>query len=135
VTITDVPVTAGASLTAVAYANAFAGAKATTLFAIDTAAGSLVRIGGDPATDGACPGDVSNPNCGAVTAIGSLGQPALGNISGFDIDGRSGAAGTALAALSPEGGTTSSLFVIDLGSGAASAPAGVAQLRSAEESA
>ncbi len=126
-TTTDAPLAAGASLTAVAYANAFAGAKATTLFALDTAAGSLVRIGGDPATGGACPGDMNNPNCGAVTAVGSLGQPALDSVAGFDIDGRSGAAGTAIAALSTEGSTTSSLFVVDLATGAASAPAGVAQ--------
>jgi hypothetical protein len=124
-TFTDSPIPAPASVGAVAYANAFAGAKSTTLFGIDASADVLVRIGGDPATGGACPTDPGNPNCGVITALGALGLN-VSAIAGFDIDGKSGSLGTALVALSPEGASSSSLFVVDLDTGATGAPAGVA---------
>ncbi|HTV22757.1 MAG TPA: DUF4394 domain-containing protein, partial [Polyangiaceae bacterium] len=124
-TFTDSAIAAPASIGAVAYANAFAGAKSTTLFGIDTQRDALVRVGGDAATGGACPGDPGNPNCGVTTAIGTLGFDASA-IAGFDIDPKSGALGAALVALNAEASTSSSLLVVDLETGATSAPAGVA---------
>jgi hypothetical protein len=119
-------------ITAVAYTNSFAGARGTTLFGLDTTADSLVRIGSDPsvaiapAPTPVCPTDVGNPNCGVVTEIGPLGIGDVSAINGFDIDGRTGATGSALAALSVGAATTSSLYSIDLNTGAASNPPGVA---------
>jgi len=122
---TDAALTPGVlGASAVAYSNSFAGAKSTTLFAL--AGGSLARIGGDPATGGACPADVTNPNCGIVTPVNALGLVGVAAVDGFDIDPRTGAAGSALAAISLATTTTSSLYDIDLATGVASAPAGVA---------
>lgn len=123
-TTTDVALNPGSpSVTAVAYTNSFAGAKSTTLYALDTALDALVRVGGDPATGAAC-SEATNPNCGVVTAIGALNAGGdVTPINGFDIDGRAGAA---LAALSLGHATTSTLFSVDLATGAASLPAGVA---------
>ncbi|HTU63067.1 MAG TPA: DUF4394 domain-containing protein, partial [Polyangiales bacterium] len=111
--------------TAAAYTNAFAGARSTTLFAIDSDADTLVRIGGDPATGGACAPDVdaNNPNCGVVSAIGALGLGDTTDLNGFDIDSRNG---TALAALSLAGASSSTLYSVNLQTGAAALPAGVA---------
>jgi len=124
-TFTDAPIAAGANIGAVAYSNAFAGAKSTTLFGVDASADALMRVGGDPATGGACPADAGNPNCGVITAIGALGVDASA-VAGFDIDPRTGVLGSALVALSAEGASSSSLLVVDLDTGATSAPAGVA---------
>jgi hypothetical protein len=124
-TFTDGPIAGAAAIGAVAYSNAFAGAKSTTLFGVDTSADVLVRVGGDPATGGACPTDLGNPNCGVTTSIGALGQDATA-VVGFDIDGKTGTLGSALLALSPAGATSSSLFVVDLETGAATSPAGLA---------
>lgn len=108
---------------AVAYTNAIAGATSTTLFAIDSARGSLTRIGADPATTGACPDDAGNPNCGVVTDVGSLGMAGMSDVGGFAIDG---SAGTAWLALTLAPATHSSLYVIDLQTGAVTLPPGVA---------
>lgn len=124
-TFTDGALPSPARLGAVAYANAFAGAKSTTLFGIDAQSDALVRVGGDPATGGACPADSGNPNCGLPAAVGALGLDAS-SIAGFDIDPKTGALGSALVALSAEGTSQSSLLVIDLDTGATSAPTGVA---------
>jgi hypothetical protein len=122
---TDATLTPGVlGASAVAYTNSFAGAKSTTLFAL--AGGSLARIGGDPATGGACPADVTNPNCGIVTPVSSLGLVGVAAVDGFDIDPRTGATGSALAAISLGAASTSSLYDVDLATGVASAPAGVA---------
>ncbi len=126
VTITDSSMSPESmSIGAVAYTNAYAGATATTLFALD-ASGSLTRIGGDPATAGACPDDASNPNCGNVTMVGSLGVANVTDVNGFDIDGDPATATSAFAALTIGDATSSSLYVIDLATGAATLPAGVA---------
>jgi hypothetical protein len=114
------------SVTAVGYSNSFPGAKSTTLFALDTGTDSLVRVGADPATGGACPGDAGNPNCGVVASIGALGIGDVTGVDGFDLDGRTGAAGNALAAVAVGAATASSLYAIDLSTGAAAPPAGVA---------
>jgi hypothetical protein len=125
-TITDAALSGAAhGVTAAAYTNAFAGAKSTTLFAIDSYADALVRIGGDPATGGACAPDVdaNNPNCGVVSAIGALGLGDTIDLNGFDIDSRNG---NAFAALSLTGASTSVLYSINLQTGAAALPPGVA---------
>lgn len=123
-TTTDVPLNpAPVAVSAAAYTNSFAGTKSTTLYALDTAADALVRIGGDPATGAACP-DGTNPNCGVVTAIGPLNLGAdVAAVNGFDIDATTG---VALAALSLGDAGTATLYSIDLASGAAALPAGVA---------
>jgi hypothetical protein len=124
---TDANVNPGAPrVSAVAYTNSFAGTRSTTLYGVDSKADMLVRIGGDPATGGACPADATNPNCGVVSGVGALGIGDVSGVDGFDIDARSGALGSALAALSAGSTTSSSLFVIDLTTGAATAPTGVA---------
>jgi hypothetical protein len=124
-TFTDSPVASPTRIGAVAYSNAFAGAKSTTLFGIDAAGDALVRVGGDPATGGACPDDSSNPNCGSISRVGALGLDASA-VAGFDIDPKTGVLGSALLALSAEGTSQSSLLVVDLDTGATSAPSGTA---------
>jgi hypothetical protein len=114
------------AVTGVAYTNAYAGATATTLYAIDAASGGLTRVGGAPSTTGACPADTGNPNCGNVTSIGSLAVANIASVDGFDIDGAPNASAAAILALSVGAATSSSLYVVDLTTGAASPPAGVA---------
>jgi hypothetical protein len=112
-------------VSAVAYTNSFAGATSTTLFAIDSTLDSLVRIGGDPATGAAC--DVAtNPNCGVVIAIGALTAGDTTGVDGFDIDARARTLGSALAAFTIGTATSSSLFVVNLETGVAAPPTGVA---------
>lgn len=110
---------------AVAYTNAYAGATTTALFAVDVSSAALTLIGGNPATGGACPDDASNPNCGNVTAVGPLGVADMADVDGFDIDGAPGAT-TGFLALRLGTATTSSLYVVDLATGAATPPPGVA---------
>jgi hypothetical protein len=124
-TITDAALSGAVKgLSAAAYTNAFAGAKSTTLYALDTRADALVRVGADPATGGACgpDADVGNPNCGVVSALGTLGIGDALDVNGFDIDAKSGAA---LAALSV-GMASTTLFSLDLTRGSATLPIGVA---------
>ncbi|HEX6244480.1 MAG TPA: DUF4394 domain-containing protein [Polyangiales bacterium] len=110
---------ATARVSALGYTSSFAGAKSTTLYALDSSSASLVRVGGDPASGGACPGDVANPNCGVVSTVGSLNLAgtAVGP-DGFDVDALSG---TAFAAMSLGGAASATLYMVDLGSGAATA--------------
>ena len=125
-TTTDAPLSpASMAVHALAYTNSFAGASSTALYAVDTASGALTLIGGNPATGGACPGDANNPNCGNVTALGPLGVDDLRDVSGFDISAEPGAA-VAFLALTIGDAATSSLYVVDLESGAAAPPPGVA---------
>jgi hypothetical protein len=98
----DVSISMG--VVAVAYDRNTAGATLTTVFAIDSAADRLVRIGG---VDGN-----PSPNLGAVTTIGLLGVSPVGD-AGFDID----VAGTAYAALTVGGQT--GLYTVALGTGTA----------------
>ncbi|AXQ30324.1 DUF4394 domain-containing protein [Solimonas sp. K1W22B-7] len=107
-------------LVAVAYANNFVGTTATTLYGISAVTASLVRIGADPATGGACPGDTGNPNCGVGTLVGALGvaaPPPLGTLGDMDIVG--GRNGYALAAVVPVAGGLSTLVRINLATGTA----------------
>jgi uncharacterized protein DUF4394 len=124
---TDAPLSpTSMAINAVAYSNAYAGATSTALYAVDHESGSLVVIGGNPATTGACPDDLGNPNCGNVTSLGSLGVDDISYVDGFDIDGDPNASGLALLALSIGPAMSSSLYIIDLETGAAEPPTGVA---------
>jgi hypothetical protein len=88
----------------------------TTLYGIDTGSARLVVQGG---VDGAGPGGA---NGGAITAIGPLGVPvAFGSDAGFDIT----PGGTAFAALTLGFTAGSSLYTIDLATGAATLVGGL----------
>jgi hypothetical protein len=117
---------ASMTVQAVAYTNAYAGAASTALYAVDVASAALTLIGANPATGGACPDDAANPNCGNVTAVGPLGVANMADVDGFDIDGTPSATPTGFLALRIGDAATSSLYVIDLATGAAAPPAGVA---------
>ena len=95
-------------VTAGAYVNSFAGTKETTLYDIDTAAGTLVRQ--------------APPNDGILNTIGSLGVKLDGPVA-FDIksDGKGGN-----AAWMMNGGA---LYSVDLTSGAAKMVAKIAGLK------
>ena len=96
-------------VTAAAYTNSFAGTTATMLFDIDTASVSLALQ--------------NPPNDGTLVNIGLLGVAVAGDV-GFDIAG--GANGLALAALRTTAGGPSSLYRIDLATGAAVLSGGAA---------
>jgi Domain of unknown function (DUF4394) len=108
------------SVGSAAYANNTPGASSTTLYGIDTARDTLVRI--DP------------PNAGTLRTVGALGVNA-GEPVGFDI---APTGNTAYATMPVEGQETRSLYRVDLGSGSATAvstravinvPAGAGALR------
>ncbi|MER3426982.1 MAG: PEP-CTERM sorting domain-containing protein [Pyrinomonas sp.] len=89
------------NVVAAAYTNNFAGATTTTLYVIDSSTDQLF---------------IQNPpNNGTLNLVGSLGIDAE-SIAGFDI---SGLTGIAYAALTPRGATFSSLYQINLATGAA----------------
>ncbi|MEG1327724.1 MAG: DUF4394 domain-containing protein, partial [Janthinobacterium sp.] len=96
-------------VTAAAYTNSFAGTAATMLFDIDTASASLALQ--------------NPPNDGTLANVGLLGVAVAGD-AGFDIAG--GANGLALAALRTAAGGPSSLYRIDLATGAAVPSGGAA---------
>jgi hypothetical protein len=104
---------------AAAYTQSFAGTGSTRLLLIDTATGTV---------------QLQNPpNDGVLTTIGRL-DPALvfGPTAGFDIAG--GDDGLSLAVLQPNGTTQSTLYRVNVRTGAATAlgavgPAGTAPLR------
>lgn len=125
-TTTDSPLSpASMAVPAVAYTNTFAGATSTALYAIDAASGSLALIGADPASGGACPDDAGNPNCGNLTEVGPLGLNDMTDVGGFDIDA-SPSSTTGWLTLSVGTSQQSRLYVVDLSTGAVSAPPGVA---------
>ena len=90
------------NIVAVAYSNNFAGATSTTLYAIDSASGTL--------------GIISNPNAGGpITTVGSLGLGTnLNEAIGFDISGLSGIGFASITV-----GGQSRLYSINLSTGAA----------------
>ncbi|MDN2714525.1 DUF4394 domain-containing protein [Janthinobacterium sp. SUN120] len=96
-------------VTAAAYTNSFAGTTATMLFDIDTASAALALQ--------------NPPNDGTLVNVGLLGVAAAGD-AGFDIAG--GANGLALAALRTSAAGPSSLYRIDLATGAAVLSGGAA---------
>ncbi|CAN5123376.1 hypothetical protein BH20ACI2_BH20ACI2_10630 [soil metagenome] len=91
----------------VAYINNIAGAAGPTLYGIDNATDRLVRIGSPGGTP-------VSPDSGQLFTIGPLGVD-VGNFGGFDIQPGTG---LAFAALRTPG--TSSLYSINLSTGAAS---------------
>ena len=101
-TATDGALNPAGNVVAVAYSNNFAGATTTTLYAIDSAAGTL--------------GIITVPNSGGpITTVGSLGLGTnLGSQIGFDISGLSG---IAFATITTTG--VSKLYTINLATGAA----------------
>ena len=112
-TFTDTPLTGVTEVSAAAYTENYPAARSTTLYTIDSAADTLVRQGvagggNTPATDG--------PNGGVGTTIGPLGVDTVASNTSFDI---SAGGGRAFAALTPPSSSTTSLYTIDLASGAA----------------
>ncbi|WP_288378922.1 DUF4394 domain-containing protein [uncultured Massilia sp.] len=93
---------AAPSVTAAAYTNSYAGTTATALYDIDTASASLALQ--------------NPPNDGTLVNVGALGVAAVGD-AGFDIAG--GANGLVLAALRTTAGGPSTLYRVDLATGAA----------------
>lgn len=84
----------------IAYTNSVFGASSTQQYGIDTGLGTLTTVAN---------------NAGTLETVGSLGfLPS--SLGGFDIEG---ATGTAYAAFADGNGLTSTLYTIDLGSGAA----------------
>lgn len=88
------------NLIGAAYTNNFAGATATTLFAIDSLTGSLVRS--------------TNPNAGIYISVGSLGLGFFGSDArvGFDVFTNSGINSAYLA-------LNDGFYSVDLNTGAA----------------
>ncbi len=91
-----------------AYTNNFNGATTTTLYSIDSNLDVLV-------TQGSVGGAPISPNTGQLLTVGALGVNTTDQV-GFDIVNPSG---LALASLTPMGMTTSSLYSINLQTGAA----------------
>ena len=102
-------------VSAAAYTNSFAIACRTTLLFIDTATDRLLTT--------------SDPNAGTVTEVGSLGVNAEAG-SGYDIVTAADGTNTAFAVLTVGGATT--LYTINLTSGAATATGAVTGLNSGE---
>ncbi len=104
----DTNASANPNVVGVAYTNNFNGAGATTLYGIDSNRDILVRqgsIGGAP----------DSPNNGRLTTIGALGVNTTDQI-GFDITEPND---VAYASLTPQGASSSSLYTINLNTGAA----------------
>ncbi len=118
-TITDGALnSAGATrtgVTAAAYTNSFASACRTTLLFIDTATDRLLTT--------------ADPNAGTVTEIGNLGVNADAG-SGYEIVTAADGTNSAIAVLTVGGATT--LYSINLATGAATATAAVTGLNSGE---
>lgn len=105
---TDTPLNPGTpGVVGAAYSNNFAGATVTTLFDINSGSGTLVTQGG--------PNGVPSPNLGQLFPVGPLGVNTT-DLVGFDISPNSG---VAFASLTPVGAPGSSLYTINLGTGAA----------------
>jgi hypothetical protein len=105
---TDTALNPPGNVVGVAYSNNFPGATLTTLFGIDSAAGTLVMIGSPN-------GSPNSPNGGIVTTVGSLGLGTnLNEAIGFDI---SGVSGTGFASITTGG--ISRLYTVNLSTGAA----------------
>jgi hypothetical protein len=101
-TATDSALNPAGNVVAVAYSNNVAGAVSTTLYAIDSASGTL--------------GIITNPNSGGpITTVGALGLGTnLDQRIGFDISGLTGVAYASVIV-----GGFSNLYTINLATGAA----------------
>jgi hypothetical protein len=107
VTTTDVAVNpVGPVIGEAAYSNSFLGAGTASYYTIDAASDSLMVMGRPS-------GNAIN---GDVQAVGALGVGDVQSAAGFDIFGTNN---QALAALNLAGSTTSDLFTVNLGTGAA----------------
>lgn len=105
----DVNAAANPNMAGTAYTNSFDFATSTTLYGIDSTLNILVRqgsIGGAP----------DSPNNGKLTTVGALGVDTTDQV-GFDIAAPNDAA---FASLTTQGATSSSLYTINLNTGAAS---------------
>ncbi|MFN0087394.1 MAG: DUF4394 domain-containing protein [Blastocatellia bacterium] len=91
-----------------AYTNSFSGATTTSLYVIDSNLDVL-------ALQGSAGGAPVSPNTGQLTTVGSLGVNTTDQV-GFDIDGING---VAFASLTASGAAASSLYTINLQTGAA----------------
>lgn len=91
-----------------AYTNNFSGATSTTLYGIDSNLNILV-------TQGSVGGAPTSPNTGTLFTVGALNVDTTPDV-GFDIVNRTG---LALASLTLTAATTSSLYTINLSTGAA----------------
>lgn len=98
---------ASPQLVAIAYDNNESGASSTTLYGLDFATQSLVRVGSRG-------GSPDSPNTGLLNTVAELGTAFTAN-SGFDIEP---AGDVAWAALTP-GGAATVLYRIDLDDGSA----------------
>lgn len=104
----DPNASANPNVVGAAYTSNFSGASTTTLFGIDSTLDVLVRqgsVGGTP----------DSPNNGKLSTIGALGFDTTDQV-GFDI---SAPGDVALASLTAQGATSSSLYSINLTTGAA----------------
>src|SRR5574341_566073 len=99
---------ANPNIVGAAYTNNFSGATTTSLYVIDSTLNIL-------ALQGSLGGAPVSPNTGMLTTVGALGVDTTDQV-GFDIVGPTG---LALASLTPSGATTSSLYTINLQTGAA----------------
>lgn len=108
----DTNAAADPNVTSAAYSSNSASTASTTLYVLDTTLDIL-------ATQGSAPGvtPVVSPNTGTLFTVGSLGIDA-GDVGAFDI---AEADGVAYAALVPTGDSASTLYTIDLATGAATA--------------
>lgn len=104
----DVNSTALPRVVAAAYTNSFAGASSTTNYAIDSALDVLV-------TQGSVNGAPISPNTGLLFTVGALGIDVV-DVVGFDIAPFGGAF---LAAAATNGADESSLYAVNLATGAA----------------
>lgn len=104
----DTALTPAGNVVAAAYTNNFTGTPVTTLYNLDSTANTLLVQGG---IDGA-----ANPNTGTLATVpGGLGVD-FDERAGFDVDG---VTGIALAALNVAGASSTGLYSVDLGTGAA----------------
>ena len=94
------PIVATSSVVGSAYTNSFSGATSTTLYAIDSTNPDML--------------DTQDPTTGALTPVGALGVD-TGNMVGFDITSNN----LAFATLTATGATSSQLYSVNLGTGAA----------------
>jgi hypothetical protein len=99
-TATDPALNPAGNVVAAAHSNNFVGATTTTLYDIDSAAGTVVT---------------QNPTSGALASVGSLGLGTnLNEAIGFDIAGENGVAYATITT-----GGISRLYVVNLSTGAA----------------
>lgn len=105
---TDTALNPAGNVVSVAYSNNAAGASPTTLYGIDSAAGTMITIG-------SVNGTPNSPNGGAITTVGSLGLGTnLNEAIGFDISGLDGVGYASITT-----GGISRLYTVNLATGAA----------------